>query len=80
MDIKLTKYEAQTIRRALDSAIENEKSFVDAYTCKYCYGTKILNGRPCHCKTGVIRGSMELVREREKLITNMIKVAQKFVD
>lgn len=80
MKIELTKHELKTIRRALDSAVDNEMAFVDAHNCQICHGSRVFQDRPCHCKTGVIRGSMELVREREELITKIIKVAQKFVD
>lgn len=77
MKIELTKTELKTMQAALHSAIDNEHAFIDAHTCQYCHGSKILYGKPCLCKTGAIRGSAGLIKSREELVSRFIKLAQK---
>lgn len=77
MKIEFSERELKTMRFALTSAMENENSLIDAHSCNFCNGTKFFQDRACICKTGVLRGSVGLVREREKLIIRFKKMLQK---
>jgi len=73
---KLTKKDLKLLRIAINSAIENEESFIDAHTCQFCHGTKIFQGKPCCCRTGYVKGSIKMVRQTEKIIERWKKLSQ----
>ena len=63
MKIEFTKKELRVLRIAINSAIQSEESLIDAHSCQFCSGTKVFQGRACHCKTGVMKGSIKIVKD-----------------
>jgi len=77
MQITLTKTDIKTLIIALQSAIQNEQTLLDAHLCQFCHGTKNFNNRPCNCKTGILKGSIGLCKTQAKLISNFEKLKTK---
>ena len=73
---KLTKKDIKLLKMAISSAIQNEESMIDAYTCPFCHGTIIFQNRPCTCKTGNIniKGSSYLIKRTKKFIEDLKKI------
>ena len=72
--MKLTKKEIKTLQIAIKSAIQNERSLIDAHSCQFCHGTKIFQNKLCLCKTGIIKGSLSIVHNTQKLINKFKQI------
>jgi len=78
--MKFSKRDLNLIKFAIHESIESLDSVIDAHSCSYCHGNKIFQGRPCLCKTGIMKGSMSLVHQYEAKIQTLKQLYQKIME